>query len=88
MLMDQKIFTLNLSLEATSAYILICTLVESGTPVTIESAEAFWNDSPEALIRALEELNHRRIIFEELDSKQMRQYFLNPPDLWDHAAEK
>jgi predicted ATPase len=85
--MDQKIFTLNLSVEATSAYIVICTLAESGTPVTIESAGSFWNDSPEALIRALEELNHRRVIFEELDSKQMRQYFLNQPDLWDPATE-
>lgn len=87
MLMDRKIFAMNLSVEATSAYILICTLAESGAVVTIESAGSFWNDSPEALTKALEELNHRRIIYEELDAKQRRQYLLNPSDLWEPPAE-
>ncbi|MGD8370813.1 MAG: hypothetical protein PVF76_03295 [Syntrophobacterales bacterium] len=82
MLMDRKIFSLNLSVEATSAYILICTLADSGTPVTIESAETFWNDSPEALTRAIEELNRHHIIYEQLDANKIRQYFVNPSDLW------
>ena len=85
--MDRKIFAMNLSVEATSAYILICTLAESGAVITIESAGSFWNDSPEALTRALEELNHRRIIYEELDAKQRRQYLLNPADLWEPPSE-
>jgi hypothetical protein len=87
MLMDRKIFEMNLSVEATSAYILICTLAESGTPVTIESAASFWNDSHEALTRALEELDRRRVIYQELDSNQMRQYFPKPSNLWDTSAE-
>jgi len=86
MLMDRKIFAMNLSVEATSAYILICTLAESGAPITIESAGSFWSDSPEALTRALEELNHHRIIYEELDAKQRRQYLLSPSDLWEPHA--
>ena len=85
--MDRKIFAMNLSVEATSAYILICTLAESGAVITIESAGSFWNDSPEALSRALEELKHRRVIYEELDTKQRRQYLLNPADLWEPTAE-
>lgn len=85
MVMNRKIFALNLSVEATSAYILICTLADSGTPVTIESAGTFWNDTPEALVNALEELNRHRIIYEALDSNQVRQYYLNPPDLWKKA---
>ena len=84
--MDRKIFNLNLSVEATSAYILICNLAESGTPITIESARTFWNDSPEALVSALEELDRHRIIFEALDANQMRQYYLNPSDLWKKPA--
>ena len=83
MLMDRKIFKMKLSVEATSAYILICTLAESGTPVTIESAGSFWNDSPEALTRALTELSRHGVIYEVLDAKQIRQYFVNPPDLWE-----
>jgi len=85
--MDRKIFNLNLSVEATSAYILICNLAESGTPITIESARTFWNDSPEALVSALEELDRHRIIFEALDANQMRQYYLNPSDRWKKTVE-
>ena len=87
MLMERKIFNMNLSVEATSAYILICTLAESGAPVTIESAGAFWNDSPEALTTALQELSRHRVIYEELDSKQIRQYFVNPSNLWETPVE-
>jgi hypothetical protein len=85
--MDRKIFSLNLSVEATSAYILICNLAESGTPITIESAGTFWNDRPESLVSALEELDRHRIIFEALDANQMRQYYLNPSELWKKSAE-
>ena len=88
MLMDQRIFALNLSVEATSAYILICTLAESGASVTIESAGSFWNDTPEALTAALEELNSRRVIHEKLDSNQIRQFFINPPNLWDKSDQQ
>ena len=86
MLMDQKIFTLNLSVEATSAYILICNLAESGAPVTIESAGSFWNDTPENLARALEELKRHRIVYLELDSNQVRKYYVNHPDLWKECG--
>jgi hypothetical protein len=85
--MDRKIFRLNLSVEATSAYILICNLADSGTPITIESAGTFWNDEPEALVDALEELIRHRIIFEAQDANQMRQYYLNPSDRWKRTAE-
>ena len=85
--MDRKIFKLNLSVEATSAYILICNLAESGTPITIESAGTFWNDEPEALVSALKELNRHGIIFEALDANQMRQYYVNPSDRWKKTAE-
>ena len=85
--MDRKIFSLNLSVEATSAYILICNLAESDTPITIESAGTFWNDKPAALVSALEELVRHRIIFEVLDANQMRQYYLNPSDRWKKSAK-
>jgi hypothetical protein len=77
--MDRKIFRLNLSVEATSA--------DSGTPITFESAGTFWNDEPEALVDALEELSRHRIIFEAQDANQMRQYYLNPSDRWKRTAE-
>lgn len=85
--MDRKIFNLNLSVEATSAYILICNLAESGAPITIESAGTFWNDKPEALVSALEELKGHRIIFEVEDANQVRQYYLNSSDHWKKSAK-
>ena len=87
MVMDRKIFSLNLSVEATSAYILMCTLAESGAPITIESAGTFWNDTPEALVSALAELDRHGIKFEKLDANQMRQYYLNPSDRWKKPAK-
>ena len=86
-MMDREIFNLNLSVEATSAYILICNLAESGTPITIESAGTFWNDSPEALVSALAELKGHCIIVEALDANQMRQYYLNSSDRWKKPAK-
>ncbi len=82
MLMDRRIFTLDLTVEATSAYILICGLVESGAPVTVESLGVFWNARRAALSPALEELKGRGIIQEILDERLMRRYLPNPPDLW------
>ena len=86
-MMDREIFNLNLSVEATSAYILICNLAESGTPITIESAGTFWNDTSEALVSALEELKGHCIIVEALDANQMRQYYLNSSDRWRKPAK-
>lgn len=85
MLMDRKIFNMNLSVETTSAYILICSLAESGAPVTIESLGSFWNGEPRALSAALDELLSRRIIQEEMDHRLMRTYVPNSSDLWERS---
>jgi hypothetical protein len=81
-LMDRKIFALELTVEATSAYILICSLAEGGAPVTVESLGAFWNAPQEALPPALEELKSRGIIHELFDERLMRRYLPNPPEFW------
>jgi hypothetical protein len=85
--MDRRIFALNLTVEATSAYILICGLVESAAPVTVESLGAFWNAPREALPAALEELKGHGIIQEILDERLMRRYLPNPPRFWQPSAE-
>ena len=88
MFMDRRIFTLDLTVEGTSAYILICGLAERGAPVTVESLGAFWNAPREALSSALEELKGRRIIQEILDERLMRRYLPNPPDFWRPFPER
>jgi hypothetical protein len=82
MLMDRKIFTLDLSVEATSAYILVCSFAEGGAPATVESLGSFWNGPPQALPSALTELTSRGIIEEILDERLVRRYFPNPAEFW------
>jgi len=82
MLMDRKIFTLNLSVEATSAYILVCSFVEGGAPATVESLGPFWNGPRQELPSALTELRSRGIIEEILDERLVRRYLPNPAEFW------
>ena len=86
MLMDRKIFTLNLSVEATSAYILVCSFVEGGAPATVESLGPFWNGPRQELPAALTDLRSRGIIEEILDERQMRRYLPNPAEFWRPAG--
>lgn len=60
--MDQKIFTMGLSVEATSLYLLMVSLSDAGTPLTLDSCNQFWNSSPEDLENAWAELDQRGII--------------------------
>ena len=86
MLMDRKIFAMDLSVDATSAYILICSVVDGGAPATVESLEPFWNGPREALPSALTELRNRGIIEEILDERLVRRYLPNPADFWRPAG--
>jgi len=85
--MDRKIFTLSLSVEATSAYILVCTFAEGGAPATVESLGPFWNGPPQSLPSALTELQSRGIIEEILDDGLVRRYFPNPAKYWRPPSE-
>jgi hypothetical protein len=84
--MDRKIFTLNLSVEATSAYILVCSFVEGGAPATVESLGPFWNGPRQELPSALTELRSRGIIEEILDERLVRRYLPNPAEFWRPAG--
>jgi hypothetical protein len=84
--MDRKIFTLNLSVEATSAYILVCSFVEGGAPATVDSLGPFWNGPRQELPSALTELRSRGIIEEILDERLVRRYLPNPAEFWRPAG--
>lgn len=61
-IMDRAIFELNASVEATSLYILLCTLVDQGEIPTLVRARVQWNGTDEALALAAEELARRGVI--------------------------
>jgi len=60
--MDQRIFELNLSVEATSLYLLMVPLSDSGAILDRPTMLKFWNSGPEELDRALAELEERGVI--------------------------
>jgi len=60
--MDQKIFTMELSVEATSLYLLMIALQGANTPLTRESCLQFWSSTPEGLETALSELSQRGVV--------------------------
>jgi len=77
--MDQKIFTMGLSVEATSLYLLMVSLSDAGTPLTVESCGQFWNSSTEDLKTAMAELAQRGVISEA----SMENWFIQPSAKWN-----
>ncbi len=78
--MDQRIFDQKLSVEATSAYIVLDTLSDGPDPPTLEQADNIWTGSPESLRQAVQELEHRRIV--DLSAGPDGPVRLQPPEKW------
>lgn len=60
--MDQRIFNMNLSVVATSAYIVVTSLLGDNAPPTLENVRGRWTVSPEELDLALGELFSRGVL--------------------------
>ena len=60
--MDTNIFNHNLSVEAVSAYILICALIDEGARPGLAAIEGRWQTSPAELMEALSELMAYNVI--------------------------
>jgi hypothetical protein len=65
--MDRKVFSMGLSVESTSAYLLCCALADAARTISSRNLLAVWNGSPETLRESLEALERRRIIRRILD---------------------
>jgi Fic family protein len=76
--MDQKIFTMGLTVEATSLYLLMVSLSDAGTPLTLESCRQFWNSSAEDMQKALTELEQRGVI----EKTSTDNWFIQPSANW------
>lgn len=80
--MDRQIFNLKLSVEATSAYIVVTSIVNENQPPTLSAVQGRWTISFEALDRALVELMERSIIQKRSGPDGEVMYFPNPASLW------
>ncbi len=67
---NQNIFQMGLSVETISVYLLCCGLSDSGTRISTKNLLEIWNSSNEALIKSLEYLEQRNILFMVLSNQE------------------
>ena len=86
--MDTQIFNQNLSVPATSAYIIIAALMGEGVKPEVTAIKARWNAAPEELEQALADLRALNIIERHpgLDGGEP-VFIVNPASLWGHRPE-
>ena len=80
--MDRAIFELNITVEATSLYILLCALMDAGAEPTLENASGKWTGTEEALVEAARELIERCIIAGVVPTPQDMHLHPNGRDHW------
>ncbi len=81
--MNQKIFTMNLGVEAVSLYLLCCAVADSGSAITVNTLREKWNGSPDALEHALAHLEKRCIVRRDDASQQEApSYLLTAEKYW------
>ena len=80
--MDRSIFDLNLSTEATSLYILICSFLDQGQAPTLESLRPYWNNDDQSLVNAGRELIQRHVVKGKEALSSDTPIELTPKDCW------
>lgn len=80
--MDRAIFDLNISVEATSLYILLCALMDAGEDPTLENASTKWTGTLEALAAAARELIERCVVAGAVPPPRQMHLHPNSRDRW------
>ncbi len=68
--MNQKIFEIALPVESISVYLLCCSFADAGKPISTRSLLGIWNSTSDALIRSLNDLEDRGILFRVLTDQE------------------
>lgn len=83
---SQKIFSLGLSIETVSLYLLCCGICDEGRRLSIKEIKPLWNASEKALESALEDLEKRNILRRILsDDDGNRIYGIMGPEKWSSS---
>jgi hypothetical protein len=80
--MDRNIFNLRVSVEATSVYILICSLLDQGQSPTLQQIRSLWNGTEDSLRRALLELMERQVLSSARDLPEDYPLAVYPGNQW------
>ncbi|MEW5722068.1 MAG: hypothetical protein AB1896_03110, partial [Thermodesulfobacteriota bacterium] len=81
-IMDRNIFRMNLSVEATSAYILVTALLGENQRPSLDLIQARWTTTAQALEQALAELLARNVVRHAAAPDGRDLYYPNPASLW------
>ena len=74
--MSQKIFSLNLSTETISVYLMCCGLTDAGTPLSTAKMSAIWNGSADSLQTGLRELEKMKIVKKIISDQDSRDIYI------------
>ncbi len=80
--MDQKIFSMDLPVEAVSLYLLCCGLVDAGATVSTKHLLSTWNGTPEELEQSLKTLEDRGILQKILEDAGNAAYRVRKAQNW------
>jgi hypothetical protein len=79
--LDTRIFDLDMSVEATSAYIVIDKVAHSGIAVTLDAIRPYWNSGEKALHESMDELQKRGVVA-RLGEGDTARFLLKPAGDW------
>lgn len=81
--MSRKIFTMALSVETVSVYLLCCSLADSDTVISTKNLLEIWNSTREALLEGLKNLEKNNIILGIIsDQEKNTVYKLTDNTTW------
>lgn len=84
--MSQKIFSLDLSTETISVYLMCCGLTDAGATLSTASMLEIWNGSEVSLFEGLRDLEKKRIVKKILSDRDTRDiYILTNTADWEEA---
>jgi hypothetical protein len=84
--MSQKIFSLDLSTETISVYLMCCGLTDAGSTLSTANMLEIWNGSETALQEGLSTLEERHIVKKIISDQTSRDIFvLTSPGDWKDA---
>jgi hypothetical protein len=81
--MNQKIFTLGLSVETISVYLMCCNLRDNDTTISTKNLSSMWNGKETSLIQGLKDLEERNILRKIISDKEENDiYQLSHVEKW------
>jgi hypothetical protein len=81
--MNQKIFTLGLSVETISVYLMCCNLQDNDTTISTKNLSGVWNGEESLLLEGLKDLEDRNILRKIISDKEENSiYHLSHVEKW------